>query len=641
MQQEVEWPRSEMVDADPLDLAIERAQAALLNKQDKTGYWCGELQGDSILESEYILLRFMLGQENDPAHAELPEIANYLRSLQAPHGGWAMYPGGAADLSGTVKAYFALKLMGDDPNAPHMRRAKEVVLKLGGAERSNSFSKFYLSGLGQVPYSACPIVPPEIVFLPKWAYFNLYAVSAWTRTMILPLAITTVFQPVRKLPDEKGIRELFLMDPKDCPTSYSDQKPTGWKKFFLFCDAMMKRYEKSPIKPFRKLALKKAEKWLAAHMENSEGLGAIFPPMVYILVALRQIGYPDNHPLLVQADKHLKDLMIKEPGAIRLQPCFSPVWDSGIALHALAETDLPVESEEAKRATQWLLSKECRKASDWQKNCRTIEPAGWFFEFENPHYPDVDDTAMVAMALKRMGDEVAKPAVARGKEWLLAMQNDDGGWAAFDRTWDKPILEKIPFADHNAMQDPSCPDITGRVLECLGHLGMRAGHPIVDRAVKFIRDEQDVCGGWWGRWGVNYVYGTWQVLAGLKSVGVDMKQDFVQRAAAWLKSVQKSDGSFGETCDSYEDASLKGIGESTASQTAWGTMGLIAACGTNDSAVRKGVQWLVDQQPENGEWREEWFTGTGFPRVFYLKYHLYRLYFPLMALARYRGLVRA
>lgn len=628
-------PATVHVNLSPLDIAIEKARAALLNRQALTGYWCGELQGDSILESEYILLRFILNQENE---AELPLIANYLRSLQAPHGGWAMYPGGAADLSGTVKAYFALKLMGDDPNSPHMKKARDVVLKLGGAERSNSFSKFYLSGLGQVPYSACPIVPPEIVLLPKWAYFNLYAVSAWTRTMILPLAITTIFKPVRKLPDHLGIRELFLIDPKDCPTSYSSTPPRGWKRFFLFCDRMLKLYEHSPIKPLRKLSLKKAEKWLVEHMQNSEGLGAIFPPMVYILVALRQIGYPADHPLLVQADKHLKDLMLKEPEAIRLQPCFSPVWDSGIALHALAETDLTPESEPTRRATRWLLEKECRQSSDWQKNCPNTEPAGWFFEFQNPHYPDVDDTAMVAMALQRLGGEVAKPAVTRGKQWLLAMQNDDGGWAAFDRTRDKPILEKIPFADHNAMQDPSCPDITGRVLEGLGHLGMRVGDPRIDRAIQFIHSQQDASGAWWGRWGVNYVYGTWQVLAGLKSVGADMNQDFIQRAAEWLRSVQKTDGSFGESCDSYEDASLKGKGESTASQTAWGVMGLLAANNAQDPAVKKGVHWLIDTQPDDGEWKEDWFTGTGFPRVFYLKYHLYRLYFPLMALARYRRL---
>jgi squalene-hopene/tetraprenyl-beta-curcumene cyclase len=638
MQQEVQSRPDRAVGLSPLDIAIERAQAALLNKQDRTGYWCGELQGDSILESEYILLRFMLSQEDE---AELPRIANYLRSLQQTDGGWSMYPGGAPDLSGTVKAYFALKLMGDDPNAPHMQRAREVVLKLGGAERSNSFSKFYLSGLGQVPYSACPIIPPEIVFLPKWAYFNLYSVSAWTRTMILPLAITTIFKPVRQLPLERGIRELFLIDPKDCPTSFSETPPKGWKRFFLFCDSLMKAYEKSPIKPFRKLSLKKAEKWLVEHMQNSEGLGAIFPPMVYIQVALRQIGYPDNHPLLIEADKHLKALMIKEPEAIRIQPCFSPVWDSGIALHALAETDLSINSDEAKQATKWLLAKECRKASDWQMNCAKTEAAGWFFEFDNPHYPDVDDTAMVAMALQRLGGEIAQPAVQRGKQWLFAMQNDDGGWAAFDRTRDKPILEKIPFADHNAMQDPSCPDITGRVLECLGHLGMRAGTPSIDRAVKFIRSHQDASGAWWGRWGVNYVYGSWQVLAGFRAVGVDMQQDFVQRAAAWLKSVQKPDGSFGESCDSYEDPSLKGQGPSTPSQTAWGTMGLLAACGPHDPAAKAGIQWLIDQQPLGGEWTEDWFTGTGFPRVFYLKYHLYKLYFPLMALGRYRKLSMA
>lgn len=636
-----------------LDQSIERARNALLKRQDATGFWCGELQGDSILESEYILLRFILGRENE---AELPRIADFLRSLQQHHGGWSLFPGGGPDLSGTVKAYFALKLMGDDPEAPHMRRAREVIHQLGGAERSNSFSKFYLVGLGQIPYSACPIIPPEIVLLPRWAYFNLYAVSAWTRTMILPLAITTVYKPIRKLPPEKGIRELFLIDPKDCPTSFSDHPPRGWKRFFLFIDRMLKIYDRCPVKPLRKLSLKKAEKWLVEHMEGSEGLGAIFPPMVYILVALRELGYPDNHPLVARADKQLRDLMLDDfptdegravpPQAkiqrstkpIRLQPCFSPVWDSGIALHALAESELPAESEPARRATQWLLSKECRQASDWRMNCPGVEPAGWFFEFENFHYPDVDDTAMVAMALHRLGGDIARPAVQRGKKWLLAMQNSDGGWAAFDRTRDRPILEQIPFADHNAMQDPSCPDITGRVLECLGHLGMRSTDPPVRAAIEFIRRQQDPDGSWWGRWGVNYVYGTWQVLTGLRAVGVSKNEPFIRQAAEWLHSSQKPDGSWGETCASYDDKSLKGKGPSTASQTAWGLMGLLAAGEASDPAAKKAADWLIDHQAADGAWDESWFTGTGFPRVFYLKYHLYRLYFPLMALARYRRL---
>lgn len=602
--------------------------------QHHTGYWVGELQGDSILESEYILLRFILGQEDEEA---LPRIANYLRGLQNPEGGWSLFPGGPSDLSATVKGYFALKLMGDDRHSPHMRRARQVVLKHGGAERCNSFTKFYFAALGQISYDACPSIPPEIALLPKWFYFNLYHVSAWTRTMILPLSFVTTLGYTRHIPAKLGIRELYI-DFVAANRVFADPPrvlPRSWRDLFLRVDTLLKAYNHSPLPPLRSDAMRQAEQWLLDRLENSEGLGAIFPPMVYILIVMRALGYPDDHPRVVAANKHLRDLFIEEGDTIRLQPCMSPVWDTALALHALAESGLQAGADASARATQWLLDKECRNHADWHKNCPGVEPSGWFFEFQNPHYPDVDDTAIVCMSLSRVGGEPAAAAVKRGVAWLLAMQNDDGGWAAFDRTRDRPILEKIPFADHNAMQDPSCPDIAGRVLESLGHCGFTADHPAVRRAIKFIQDEQDPCGAWWGRWGVNFVYGTWQVLTGLKAIGEDMNQPFIRRAVDWLRSVQKPDGSFGESCESYEKPQLKGQGASTASQTAWGAMGLLAAAGPEDPAVEKAIAWLIDHQGEDGNWEENFFTGTGFPRVFYLKYHLYRLYFPLTALARY------
>jgi squalene-hopene/tetraprenyl-beta-curcumene cyclase len=618
-----------------VNFALRRAQAALLGKQNAKGFWVGELQGDSILESEYLLLRFILSQESDP---ELPLIANYLRSLQQTDGGWSLFPGGPPDVSGTVKAYFALKLMGDDPQAQHMRKARELILRLGGAEKCNSFTKFYFAALGQISYDACPSIPPEIVLLPKWCYFNLYHVSAWTRTMILPLALVTTLRPVRTLRPDQGISELYIDHGAANRVGWTQGLPTNWHDLFLRVDQLLKRYERGPVELLRKHAMAEAERWLLEHLDHSEGLGAIFPPMVYILIVFRALGYPDDHPRVQQAHAHLRDFFIHEGNTIRIQPCLSPVWDTGIALHGLAESELPENSDAALRATQWLLDKECRTASDWQKNCPSVEPSGWFFEFENPHYPDVDDTAMVTMALRRIGGPAAAAAVQRGVQWLLAMQNSDGGWAAFDRTQDRPILEKIPFADHNAMQDPSCPDITGRVLECLGHCGTPFTHPAVGRAIAFIRSRQDADGSWWGRWGVNYVYGTWQVLVGLRAIGQDMNAEFIRRAASWLRSVQKPDGSWGETCESYDDVSLKGKGASTPSQTAWGAMGLMAALGAQDPAVEKAMSWLVKNQATDGSWEEENYTGTGFPKVFYLKYHLYRLYFPLTALARYRRL---
>ena len=615
--------------------ALERAMSALLGKQAAGGWWVGELQGDSILESEYLLLKWILGQEHDP---DLRKIANHLRNLQNQDGGWSLYPGGPADTSGTVKGYFALKLMGDDPDSPHMRRARELIRAAGGAEKCNTFTRFYFACLGQISFDSCPSVPPEVVFLPKWFYFNLYNVSAWTRTMILPLGIVTTLRPVRQIPKHLGISELYL-DPVAANTLGKPTQSLTWRNAFLWIDGLLKRYEESPIQPLRERALAAAEKWLLDHMEDSEGLGAIFPPMVYILIVLKALGYPDDHAVVKKAHKDLKDFYIEEVDTIRLQPCVSPVWDTGIAMHALADAGLPADSDAAQRATDWLLAKEVRYASDWKKNVGDAEVGGWFFEFQNPHYPDVDDTAMVSMSLKRLGGPRAAAAVERGINWLLAFQNSDGGWAAVDKTRDRPILEAIPFADHNAMQDPSCPDITGRVLECLGHNGFHRDNPIVDRAIRFIRSHQDKDGPWWGRWGVNYVYGTWQVLAGLKAIGEDMSAQYIQRAANWLRGVQKPDGSWGESCATYEDPSLKGQGESTASQTAWGVMAMLAAMGPNDPAVKKGVDWLISTQAEDGAWDEQWFTGTGFPKVFYLKYHLYRHYFPLMALGRYRRML--
>ena len=622
-----------------LEHAIEGARACLLSKQAPEGYWCAELQGDSILESEYILTRFVLDQDDDP---RLVLIATYLRSLQQTDGGWSMYPGGAADLSGTVKAYFALKLMGDDPSAPHMRKARDVVLKLGGAEKCNTFTRFFFAALGQISYDACPSIPPEVVLLPKWFYFNLYHVSAWTRTMILPLGIVTTFRYTRRKPlrADQRIDELYidLAAANRLSKDPLEGLPKDWRDVFCRIDQFLKRYEECPHQFLREKALKEAEKWLLEHLEGTEGLGAIFPPMVYMLVVFRCLGYPDDHECVKRAHKELEDFFIQDGDRIRIQPCLSPVWDTGIALHALAESGIAPAHDSAKRATQWLLSKECTFVSDWGRNIPSAKAGGWFFEFNNPHYPDVDDTAMVAMALKRAGGEIASPAMSRGIEFLLTLQNPDGGWAAFDKTQDRPLLEKIPFADHNAMQDPSCPDITGRVLECLGHCGFTASHPCVQRAIKFIRKEQEPEGCWWGRWGVNYVYGTWQILTGLRAVKEKMDSEYVARAAEWLRSVQKPDGSFGESCDSYEDPALKGIGESTPSQTAWGAMGLMAVAGANDPDVKRAIDWLIRHQRTDGTWDENYYTGTGFPRVFYLMYHLYRLYFPLTALARFKRL---
>ncbi len=617
---------------------LDKAVRNLLGQQFPEGYWCAELEGDSILESEYILLKWIIEEESDP---RLPLIANYLRKLQRPEdGAWVQYPGAKPDLSATVKGYFALKLMGDSPDAPHMVKARELVRQLGGAERCNSFTKFYLAALAQCSYNAVPSIPPEMVFLPKWFYFHLDKVSAWTRTMITPLSIVASHRPTRTLPRELGIDELFVDNRLRNRLLPNGDAHRTWSTVFCSMDRVLKLVDRAGMTPLRRQALKRIEDWIVDHTDRSDGLGAIFPPMVYILIALRCQGYDREHPVIQDAHRHLDDLMIhdKADNHIRIQPCHSPIWDTGIALYALTEAGLGADHPAVARCVDWLIQKECRHPGDWVANVRQpVEPSGWYFEFNNGFYPDVDDTAMVAMALRRSGVKAARPSVDRGVKWILAMQNDDGGWAAFDRTVERPLYEHVPFADHNAIQDPSCPDITGRTLECLGRLGIDRTHPAAQKAIRYLRSRQEPEGCWFGRWGVNYIYGTWQVVCGLRRIGYDMDRRWVQRAGEWLKSVQKADGSFGESCDTYEDPQLKGRGPATASQTAWGAMALLAIYGPDDADVQRALTWLCETQLQSGTWDEPWFTGTGFPKVFYLRYHLYRLYFPVMALGRWLG----
>ncbi len=623
----------------PLKRAIESARHCLLEMQQPDGHWVGELQGDTILESEYVLLMAFLGREDEDV---CRKAANYILRQQMPEGGWSNYPDGPADLSVSVKAYFALKLAGHDADAQYMRRAREVILSLGGAAGCNSFSKFYLALLGQFPYANCASVPPEMVLLPRWSYINLYAMSSWTRTIVVPLSIFSACKPVRHLPEKKGIAELFLQAPD---TPLWPAKPSGrllsWANFFLGVDFLYKKIEPW-LGPIRRLALKRAALWMREHLQESDGLGAIFPPMIYTVIALRCLGVRDDAPEMKWALEQLDDLMIEEGDTLRLEPCFSPVWDTALTLNALADSQLPSDHPAIDRAARWLLAKEVRRKGDWSLTNPGLEPGGWFFEYHNSFYPDTDDTAMVLMALAKTGQAntaKGRPAAERGLRWLLGMQNSDGGWAAFDRDINREVLTRVPFADHNAMLDPSCPDITARVLEALGHYGFGVDHPQVVRALKFLRKTQDERGCWIGRWGVNYLYGTWQVLCGLQSIGFDMQDPMVRRAVAWLRKVQHPSGGWGETCRSYDDPSLAGLGTPTASQTAWALLALLAAGESESEAVRAGIEYLIDTQGADGNWREDLFTGTGFPKVFYLKYHLYRLYFPLMALARYEKAV--
>ncbi len=637
------------------------ARRALGSLQKSDGHWCGELQGDSILQSEYLLMKWILGQEKSPmvdgrGCDTLLKIVAQLRAQQRPDGGWGQYPGSDVDVSATVKGYFCLKLFGDSPDAAHMRQAREVVRALGGAECCNSFSNFYLACLGQISWNAVPAIPPELVWAPQWFYFHLSKMSAWSRTMLLPLAIVATLRPTRTLRDDQGIDELFVNQDARHRLKMRRDVPLGWRLLFHATDRAMKFTHALFGTAWRKRAISAAFRWSAIRCGQdlpapTSGLGAIFPPMVYIQIVLHALGVRRSDAMVERAERELDEFFIEQDGRIRIQPCFSPVWDTGIALYALADCGFTVEHESAKRAGEWLCAKECKFTGDWAVNTPTgTAAAGWFFEYANAWYPDVDDTAMVAMSLKRIGGLANESAATRGVQWMLSMQNDDGGWAAFDRTRDRAIYEYVPFADHNAIQDPSCPDITGRVLECLSWHKIQLDHPTVRAAVAYIKSKQEPEGCFFGRWGVNYIYGTWQAVIGPIRCGVSRSEPWIVKAGAWIKSVQKPDGSFGESANSYVDPSLKGQGVSTASQTAWAAMILQEIYGAHDADLARALAWLAQTQLSEkdaqnslanldgdpaGSWRETEFTGTGFPKVFYLRYHLYRLYFPLMALGRY------
>ena len=666
---------------------IERTRDRLLSLQHPEGYWCAELQGDTILESEYILLLAFLGQgQTERAR----EAARYMLDQQCEHGGWAMFPGGPIEVSGSVKAYLALKITGHDPQNEYMLRARDAILRAGGIEKVNSFTRYYLAMLGLIPYHLCPAVPPEMILLPLWAPFNIYEMSAWSRTIIVPLSLLWACQPKTTLPLEHQLTELYASPEKTLPKTIGGVNHEGsasgwinWTKFFQRVDRLIKFGERLGIKPLRRRSMKLCEEWIIQRLEKSDGLGAIFPPIVWTVIGLRCLGYKDDSPVIVSQLAELDKLVIREVdpdgiGRIRLQPCFSPVWDTAIATIALRDAGVSRHDPAIAKSVDWILSKEVKLPGDWILNHPKLEPGGWFFEFNNEFYPDVDDTCMILIALGKclpegLGREwtmelfddrsandpdapvvfsgrsataeeaiselqAATPlvnAMRRGVRWLKAMQSKDGGWGAFDADNTREVLTKVPFADHNAMIDPSTSDITARVLESFAGLGIRPDSRIHKRALDFIFKDQQPDHCWYGRWGVNYIYGTWQVLVGLIANGIPVDDVRVRRAVEWLKDHQQECGGWGETANSYDDPTLRGTGVPTASQTAWALLGMIAAGEADSVSAQRGVDYLLGSQHPDGTWQETEFTGTGFPRVFYLKYHYYSLYFPLMALARF------
>lgn len=673
--------------------AVAATRDYLLAQQHPDGYWVGELEGDTILESEYALLLAWLGQEQSDV---VQRLAARIAKMQRLEGGWSLFPGGPLEVSGSVKAYWTLKLAGHDPDAEHMVRAREAIRAAGGAEKVNSFTRYYLALLGVIEYRQCPAVPPELMLIPAWAPFNIYEMSAWSRTILVPLSLLWAFQPSRKLPDELQPRELFLSPPEDLPVSMPlsealDAMRTKtllpWDRIFKTADLAWKLAERARLKPLRRRSVRLAAEWMRERFANSDGLGAIFPPIIWSVVALKCLGETDDSPAVQTALTELKKLILHDDdGAIRLQPCKSPVWDTAIALIALREAGVPADDERIQRGVDWLLSKEVRQRGDWTVRTPRVEPGGWFFEFNNAFYPDVDDTIMVSMALAaclpgerhrewtaslipsgprsftnetdfsaviagrttdpgRAQQDLARmepilSALRRAVHWVLAMQGKHGGWGAFDRDNDRELLTRVPFADHNAMIDPPTADITARTLEMFGRLGVDPEHPAIQRGLRFVWQDQKPDHSWYGRWGVNYIYGTWQVLVGLREVGVSAQDPRIRAAAQWLKAHQQAEGGWGETALSYDRPELCGQGVATASQSAWALMGLMSAGEVHSDAVRRGVEYLLSTQQADGSWEEDEFTGTGFPRVFYLKYHLYRIYFPLMALARFVRLSR-
>ena len=649
-------PRFGRLDADlgEVESAIASGRDFLISLQHPDGYWCGELEGDSMLEADYIFLHTLL--ESGDA-GRLQRACTEMMRYQNEDGSWSIYPGGPGNISLSVKCYFSAKLMGISAEDARLAKCREWILKHGGVTECNTFTKMYLCALGQYDYDAVPAIPPEIVLFPRWFYFNIYEISSWSRSILVPLAIMYAKKPFKKIPAEQGIDELFLGGRGNSILRVRMNRKAwiSWRNFFLILDRIMHWSEAVHIRPLRKHALKCAEKWMLERLELSDGLGAIYPAMLNAIIALRCLGYSEDDPQVIRARDEFEKLGIEQPpteempeATFRMQPAMSPVWDTAQAVYALGEAGVPRDDPRMVKAADWMLAKEVRHSGDWAVKARKCDPGGWYFEFNNEFYPDTDDTAQVLLALSKVDNSRERYQISvaeRAIKWEFAMQCNNGGWGSFDKDNTKMIFQYIPFADHNAMLDPPTVDITGRMLEMLAVYGYSREDKRVQRAIKFILSEQEPDGSWFGRWGVNYLYGTYLVLRGLDAIGVDHNEPQIQQAAEWIRMVQNADGGWGETCGSYDDPTTRGIGPSTPSQTAWGLLGLLAAGDDRSDSIAKGVRWLLTRQRNDGSWDESTgegaahqalYTGTGFPRVFYLAYTIYRDYFPLLALTTYK-----
>lgn len=621
--------------------AAQRGVRWLLENQHEQGYWWADLTADATLESDWILLQLWLhapvdGVWNPPNRPLIDKAVRSILERQLPDGGFHIYPKGPSEISATVKAYFALKLAaGAEGVSPRdfteaLERAKDRILALGGIQAANSYTKINLSFFDLYPREGCPSVPPEMWLLPG---NFMYQMSSWTRAIVTPLSIVHALNPRRPVPAGFDLKEIFA---PNVPVTYQrHEKLFSWPNLFLVGDKLLKGWDRWGLKSVRQRAIRRAEQWMLERTRYTDGLGAIYPPMQYMIMALDLLGYPADHPDRVEAQTQFDRLMVATDDDFYFQPCFSVVWDAAIAAFALGDVDDDPEIDAAlRRCADWLLTKEVRRKGDWSVKRPKTEPSGWYFEFANEFYPDIDDTAMVLLALRKSRASNASGQQAceqRAAQWLLDMQSKDGGWAAFDVDNNWRPLSFMPFADHNAMLDPTCPDITGRVLEALCACGLDRSHKAVQRGIDYLIRTQEADGSWYGRWGVDYIYGTFLALRGLQAAGESELEAHVQRALEWVRSIQNFDGGWGESCASYDNNTYTNA-PSTPSQTAWAILALLAGGDTRSSSLHDGIEYLLKTQTSDGTWNEELATGTGFPGVFYLCYHLYRHSFPLLAL---------
>jgi squalene-hopene/tetraprenyl-beta-curcumene cyclase len=631
---------------DALEQRIQKATQALLAQQRPDGHWVFELEADATIPAEYVLLRHYLGEPVDAALEA--KIAVYLRRIQGVHGGWPLFRDGDLDISATVKAYFALKMIGDPIDADHMRRAREAVLARGGAERANVFSRIMLALFGFIPWRAVPVIPVEVMLLPKWFPFHLDKISYWSRTVIVPLLVLMVKKPRAR--NAKGVRidELFREPPQSIgPTPKAPQQKASWFWFFRGVDNVLRAAEPFFPESTRQRAIDSAVAWTTEHLNGEDGLGAIFPAMANSVMMFAVLGYAEDHALRAIARKSIEKLLVVHEQEAYCQPCVSPIWDTGLTCHALLEVGGERAVGEVKRGLDWLVPKQILDVrGDWIARRPDIRPGGWAFQYANAHYPDVDDTAVVAMAMDRVqnlsGRKDYDASLARAREWIIGMQSENGAWGAFDADNEYYYLNNIPFADHGALLDPPTEDVTARCLSMLAQFGeTTASSTAVARGVDYLRRTQHAEGSWFGRWGMNYIYGTWSVLCALNAVGVDHGAPEVRKAVDWLVAVQNEDGGWGEDGASYK-LDYRGYerAPSTASQTAWALLGLMAAGAVDHPAVVRGMKYLGETQGADGLWDEPRYTAVGFPRVFYLRYHGYSKFFPVWAMARYRNLKR-